>query len=215
MHYFILALSKNHARLFEVTAEHITPLEVDGMPNSMANQWAGMEREEGRAGDVTEEEEDAYLHHVAKSIHTIVHDSKLPLIFAGVAEEYGMIKKFDQSGMLLDAYIKGSAEHMPMEELKEKADPIVKEHMMKEGEKHLEEYGNLLGTGRTSADVDVILIAAEKGKVELLFITDGTDGQDSRVQEAMAFTSAHRGRIVMVRKEMIPEGAVIAAILRL
>ncbi len=232
MQYFILAVSKNHAQLFQVSSDGIAPLAVEGMPASMSEAWSGMERHDqsiqshssgegagvfhgqGGAKDVEEQEEDEYMHKVAKSIHSVVHTARFPLVFAGVAEQYGMFKKFDQSGMLVEDYIKGSAQQMPMEELKEKADAIVKAHQIKQDEVLIEEYGNLLGTGRTSNDIDAILAAGELGKIDLLLVTDGTEKEDSKVQDAMAHAVAHRGRVALVEPGKLPEGAVIAAILR-
>ncbi len=233
MQYFILAVSKNHAQLFQVNSDGINPLAVEGMPASMSEAWSGMERHEqsiqshstgaetgmfhgqGGAKDVEEQEENEYLHKIAKGVHAVVHTARLPLVFAGVAEEYGMFKKFDQSGMLLEDYIKGSAQQMPMEELKEKGDAIVKAHQMKQAESLIEEYGNLLGTGRTSNDIDAIIAAGEQGKIDLLLVTDGAEAQDSKIQDAMAHAVAHRGRVALVEAGKLPEGAVVAAILRM
>jgi hypothetical protein len=233
MQYFIIAVSKNHAQLFQVTSEGITPLAVEGMPANMSEAWAGMERHEqsiqshssgggtsmlhgqGGAKDVEEQEEDEYLRKIAKGVHSVVHTARLPLVFAGTVEEYGMFKKFDQSDMLLEDYIKGSAQQMPMEELKQKADEIVKSYQMKQAEALIEEYGNLLGTGRTSNDIDAIIASGELGKIDLLLVTDGAEKEDSKIQDAMAHTVAHRGRVALVEAGKLPEGAVVAAILRL
>lgn len=234
MHYFIVAVSKNHAQLLEVDGDRILPRGVDGMPTSMDDAWAGMERQEqsvqfhasgpgatgapamfhgqGGAKDVMEQEEDQYMHKLAKSMNTLLHTEGHPVVFAGVTEQYGMFKKFDQSGMLLEEYIRGSAEKMPMEELKEQADPIVKAHLLKEAEKHIEEYGNLLGTGRTSSDLAAIIESAKNGKVDMLLVSAG---KESEAAEAAEHTRAHRGRVVTVEEGKIPEGAEIAAILRL
>lgn len=233
MQYFLLAVSKNHAQLFQVSSDGISPLAVEGMPASLEEAWAGMERHEqsvqqhptgngtgmfhgqGGAKDVSEQEANEYLHKIAKSVSSVVHESGFPLVFAGVEEEYGMFKKFDKSGALLDEYIKGSAEKMPMEELKEKADPIVKAHLMKKAESLIEEYGNLLGTGRTSDDIDAILAAGELGKIDLLLYSDGAEKEDTKIQDAMAHAVAHRGRIAAVEAGKLPQGAVVAAILRM
>lgn len=232
MHYFIVAVSKNHAQLLEVNGDRILPRGVEGMPTSMDDAWKGLERESGNlnfhstggggtmaasfhgmggAKDMEEMEEDGYLHKLAKSLNSVLHAEGRPVVFAGVTEEYGMFKKFDQSGMLLEDYIRGSAEKMPMEELKEKADPIVKEHLMKKNATLVEEYGNLLGTGRTANDLGAIIEAAENGKVDLLLIEEGAEQQAA---EATTHTVAHRGRVAVVEKGTLPEGAVIAAVLR-
>jgi len=253
MHYFILTLSKNHSRLFEVSGATIAPYDVDGMPKNMAEAWTGMERHEqssqshssgagttamhgqGGAKEVEEQEEDVYAHTVAKSLHKLLHNQHDPLVFFGVEEEYGMFKKFDQSGHLLEKYVHGNADHMTMEEMKEKADPIVCEHNHHMSEPLIEEYGNLLGTGRTSNDIAVILDAAAKGKVDLLLLEEGEmnwgafdeatgsvtvhGNQNVHSQElhglAVLHTIKHHGRIANTEKGKIPEGAVVAAILRM
>lgn len=231
MHYFILAYSKDRAQLFEVTGERILPYGVDGMPTSLSDAWKGMEREEnavsshsasagagngmfhgqGAAKDVNEMEEDKYAHDVAKSLHTLLHGKHLPLVFAGVSEEYGMFKKFDQSGVLVDEYIQGNPDQIQMEDLKAKADPLAKAYIMKKNEALTEEYGALLGTGRTSTDKDAILASAENGKVDLLLIAEG---HEEEAAELTTHTVAHRGRVAIVEAGKIPENAVIAAILR-
>jgi hypothetical protein len=233
MHYFILAASKDRAQLFEVSGGKIQPHAIEGMPTSMADAWKGMERVDGSinfhgsgpgasgaqamfhgqggAKDVQEQEEDQYMHALAKSLHTFLHGQHVPLIFAGVAEEYGMFKKFDQSGALVEEYIRGNPDQIPMEELKEKAEPIVREYIMKKNEGLVEEYGNLLGTGRTSTDKDAILAAAEAGKVDLLLITEG---HEQEAAELTTHTVAHRGRVAIMAEGKIPENATIAAILR-
>lgn len=233
LHYFILAASKNRAQLFEVTGDMIKPHPVEGMPGSMADAWVGMERQEastqshstgsgmgtfhgqGGASEVREQEEDKYMHDLAGSLQSLIHNQPDALVFAGVEEEYGMFKKFDQSGRLLSEYIKGSPDHLQMEELKEKGDAIVKKHVLDQGAQLIEQYGNLLGTGRTSNDVEVILKAAEQGKVELLLVSGGAEATDTVVQDAMAHTSAHRGRIGYTEAGSLPENAVVGAILRM
>lgn len=230
-HYFILAVSKNKAQLYEVTGDRILPRGVDGMPISMSDAWNGLERQEkslqfhsggasgsnavfhgqGGAKDVEEQEEDRYMHALAKSVHPVLHGQHAPLVFAGVTEEYGMFKKFDKSGSLLDDYIRGNPDQIIMEDLKAKADPIVHEHLQKENEALIEQYGNLLGTGRTSHEAAAIIEAAKNGKVDVLLVSEGSE---THAAQAMTHTMRHRGRVVMVEAGKLPEGAVVAAILR-
>lgn len=229
MKYYILAVSKNHTQFFSVDGDSIAPHAVEGMPASMADAWAGMERHEqsvqrhsmgngntgfhgqGGAKDVTEQEEDRYMHAIAKSVHTLVHEQHLPLVFAGVAEQFGMFRSFDASGHLLDEYIQGSPDQLSMEDLKTKADPIVLSYMLKRNEQFIEEYGALLGTGRTSTDLAAIEESAANGKVELLLIAAG---HETAAATATSRTMEHRGRVVVVEEGKIPEGAVVAAVLR-
>ncbi len=252
MHYFILCLSKNRAQLFEVTGATVEPRTIEGMPASMEDAWDGKERHEessqshssgdgmtamhghGGAKDVQEQEEDVYAHAVAKSLHQFLHNQHDPLVFFGVEEAYGMFKKFDKSGRLLEDYVHGNADHVTSDELKEKAEPIVRAYNHKLSEPLIEEYGALLGTGRTSNDIGVILEAAAKGKVDLLLLEEGFmswglfdeaagtvtvhPNQNAHSQElnglAVLHTIKHGGRIANTEKGKLPENAAIAAILR-
>lgn len=217
MHYFILSLNKHHSQLFEVTGDRIEPRGVDAMPTSLADAWKGLEREDGshnqlNANDVAEQEEDAYIRMAAKSLHTLLHSQHDPLIFAGVAEAHGMFKKFDTSGRLLEEFIQGSTEHTPMEELKAKADPIARAHMLKQNEVVLENFGALQGTGRTSVDATEIAERAAAGKVETLILPEGSsDNHQDLAREVWK----HRGSAVIVESSKMPEGSSLAAILRL
>jgi len=253
MHYYILAVSKKSVRFLEVLNGNISQKEVEGMPKSIDEAWEGMERQEkslqfhstgggtagfhgqGGAKDVEEQEEDRFIKKIAKSLHTFLHEQHDPLIFAGVEEEFGMFRKFDESGKLLNAYIQGSPDQLKGEELVQRAEPLVHEWMLKRNEQYVEEYGNLQGTGRTSTDLGVILDAAVKGKVDLLFLPEGgdqwghfntengkvtlhdqqTDQSEELMGLAASHTLDHRGRVIAVEQVSMPENGRIAAILRL
>lgn len=233
MHYFILSASKDKARLFEVIGDRVEPRGVDGMPTSLADAWKGLERTEpnvnfhatggdggmqasfhgsGGESDIVEKEEDKYYHDLATSLRTLLQGQHDPLVFAGVAEAYGMFKKFDQSGALLDEYVQGNPDQMPMEELKAKADPIARAHMLKKNERVLEDFGAMHGTGRTSIDPVEIEAQANAGKIQTLILPEGTEGQHQALAREVW---KHRGAAVIVEASKMPEGAPMAAILRL
>lgn len=230
MHYFILAASKNHAQLFEVTGDNIVPRGVDGMPVSMADAWQGMERQEkslqfhstgngtagfhgqGGAKDAQEQEENRYAHALAKSLHDVLHGQPDPLVFAGVVELYGMFKKYDQSGRLLDEHIQGSTDQLSQKDLKDKADPIVRAYLLKKNEAVLEQFGTLHGTGRTSVDPVEIEAKANAGKIETLIVPEGSAEKHQALAREVW---KHRGSAVTVEASKMPEGSDVAAILRL
>lgn len=217
MQYFILASSKNRSQLFEVIDDVIQPHAIQGMPRSIADAWRGMERESGdhnqrNANDVTEQEENEYLHSIAKSLHEFLHGHGAPLVFAGVEEAYGMFKKFDQSGCLLERHIQGSPDHLTMEELKAKADPIARPEILKRHAAVLEQFGALQGTGRTSVDAAEIASKAAAGKIETLIVAEGAADVRSALADEVR---AHRGSVVTVEPSMVPGGCPLAAIIRM
>ncbi len=230
MHYYLLTLSKNRACLLEVNGDTVHEKKIDGMPVDQADAWKGMEHQEkslqfhsagggnamfhgqGGAKDESEVEMEGYVHKVAKSLHTMLHGRHVPLVFAGVSELHGVFKKFDTSGCLLDAYVKGNADEMDGKELRTHADPIVKEYLEGEHEKLLESYASIAGTGRTSDDIDQIRSSAEAGKVDTLFIAEG---KEDDCKDVISHTLGHRGRVVPLEAGHMPQKKDVVAILRL
>jgi hypothetical protein len=219
MQYYILAVSKNNAHFLEVKNGDINACDISGMPKNQGEAWEGMERQTEEFQSNTSDDSDE--HH-------------LPLVFAGVEELYGMYKHFDTSGRLLENYIKGSPEHMDGKMLMEHADPIVKESVEKRNAELLEAYGNVAGTGRTSTDLNDILDAAAAGKVDMLFVAEGaeqwgtfnvesgkkelaeaSDGSNEELLGlAASHTLNHKGLVVSISADKMPEGKQIAALLR-
>lgn len=255
MHYFILSLSKASVRLLEVQDGTVSPRPVAGMPESVEAAWAGMERQEkavqfhstagsgthamyhgqGGAKDVSSQELEQFVHAVAKAVDPVVKEADAPLVLATVEEEYGLYKKYETSGRLLDAYLAGNPDRLKPEQLKESADPLVRSVIEEKNKRYLEEYGNLAGTGKTSADVEEILDRAAAGKVAVLLTAEGAEqwgtfDQDSGRKElhderaehdeeliglAAKHTLAHRGVVVSFPQDAMPNGVPVAAILRL
>ncbi|HVW67282.1 MAG TPA: hypothetical protein VHA78_06190 [Candidatus Peribacteraceae bacterium] len=252
LHYYVLAVSKNSAHFLEVNGSEITAKDIPGMPHSLAEAWEGTEHTDeslsfhstgngtvafsghSNAKDDAEIEAKVYLQKIAKSLHTLLHEQKLPLVFAGVEELFGIYRSVDASGRLLDSFVHGNPEQMEAEELLKKAEPIVQEAAGKKRKELLESYGNLAGTGRTSTDLAEILDAGLAGKVELLLTADGaeqwgrfdtesgrkelhesaSDGGEELIGLAAQYTLQHRGQVMSVPPGEMPENKQVAAILR-
>ncbi len=238
MHYYILALSRNRAHFLEVNNAEIEAIQIPGMPGNQGEAWEGMtlqtEEFQSNAKDDAEVETKVYVQKVAKSLHTYLQEHHLPFVFAGVEELYGMYKHMDTSGRLLEKYVKGNPDHMEAEELLKHAEPIVKEAAEKRTLEILEGYGNVAGTGRTSTDLSDILDSAGAGKVDTLFVAEAAEqwgtfntengkkelheGPESGNEEllglAAALTLRHKGQVVTLPLDKMPEGKQIAAILR-
>ena len=253
LHYFILAVSRNKVRLLEITGDAVHDHPVDGMPVSLADAWKGMEHQGesqqshsmggghvgfhggANAKDEAEGETDVFLHKIAKSLHPVVHDKGVPLVFVGVEELAGIYRKHDTSGCLLEGFVHGNPDHLSSADMLAKTNPIVAQHIEKQNNAVLEIYGPLAGTGRTSTELAPILDAAVRGKVDQLLLATGAEqwgifhtdsgrvtlheqyelGDEELFGMAAAHTLAHRGRVVTLDPALMPEGSRIAAILRL
>lgn len=189
---------------------------------------------QGNVKDDKEGETKIYLQKIAKSLHTLLHEQDAPLVFAGVEELYGLYKHLDTSGRLLEGFIHGNPDRLDGEELVKHAEPLIREAMDKRNAAALEAYGTLAGTGRTSTDLSDILDSAAAGKVETLFVAAGTEqwgifdtesgkkelheGPEAKNEELLGLaanhTLRHRGKVVALPADQMPEGKQIAAILR-
>lgn len=237
MQYYILAVSKNHAHFLQVQHGEVEAVDIPGMPHSQEEAWQGMEasNESFQAHENDSDvETKTYLQKIAKSLHAFLQEHHAPLIFAGVEELYGLYKGLDTSGKLLEEYIKGSPDQMDGKKLIDHAEPIIKAATEKRNAELLESYGNVAGTGRTSTDLNDILDSAAAGKVELLFVAEGneqwgtfntengakelhegpTPDNEELLGLAAHHTLQHRGHVVALPIDQMPEGKQIAALLR-
>ena len=238
MHYYILAVSRNVAHFLEVKNGEVKAMDIPGLVHSQAEAWEGMTNKENsvlsNTKDDTEMETEVYLHKIAKSLHTFLHEQHAPLVFVGVEELHGMYKHLDTSGRLLEKFVHGNPDRMDAKELLKDTDPIVQEYANKRKLELLEAYGNVAGTGQTSTDLSDILDAANAGKVDMLFVAEGAqqwgifntengkkelnegpaDGNEELLGLAANHVLKHRGQVVTLPIDEMPEGKQIAALLR-
>lgn len=253
MTFLLLILSKHQVRLFSVRGEEVQALSPTDLPASMKDAWEGMERHEqslqfhsgagggghavfhgqGGAKDVESQEEEHFLHRVYKAIRPLMHDEQLPLVFAGVEHAYGLLRTFDDTGLLVEEYVHGNHDDVPAEEIIEKAMPLARNFVLQKNAVLAEEFGNHLQSGLATTDVSHILERAAAGKVEMLLLSadDALMGtynaqthdfaEDASVEDAVdakqiaeEHTRAHRGRVAWLASEDMPSGSAMAAILR-
>lgn len=249
--YFILAVSKKKASLYEVNGRSVEERAVDGMPASLEDAWKGMEHTEknlqfhstgngtvafhghGGAKDQQDVEAEVYFKSVAKSIHTLIHETKIPLVFAGVEEAYGLFKKFDETGMLLEEYVRGNPDTTEKEDLREQSLPIVAKESTKHREQLAERFGTAAANGKGTDDVGDVLKAAAEGRVDTLLLNrDATEwgtvgengesvvhvqkeaGDEDLSSVAASWTLRNSGNVVLFPQEEMPSKSPMAAILR-
>lgn len=251
MHYFVLAVSKKKATLFEVKGRSIMARGVDGMPASVEDAFKGMEHTDrqvnfhstgngtaafhgdGGEKDQQEIEMTVYLKAIANSLHTLLHESRLPLVFAGVTEEYGIYKKSDDSGALLDEFIKGNPDMTMKEELLEKSAPIVEKRMAEDRKQLVEAFGTAAANGKGPDNIDEVLKAASEAKVDTLLLRRGAsewgivqsngdsivhtakeNGDEDLLSVAASWTLRNGGNVVFFPEDEMPGKSPMAAILR-
>jgi hypothetical protein len=251
--FWILAISANRCRLIQAGRESVVETVVPGMPISQEDAWRGMEHMgeslqghstgpngtymfHGQGGfkDQRDIEQAAYVQKVGKALAQALVGQKAPLIMAGVEEFYGLVRKYLPYDHFSLHYVRGNADDLSAEQLRQKALPIAEPLLDRLKDEALGRFNALVGNNRTSTHIRTIIEAAREGRVETLLLADGftqwgsIDPQTGElnvhaVREehdeelcgmAATQTLMKDGDVVVIAPEKMPMGAGVAAVLR-
>jgi hypothetical protein len=194
-HYYVLALSQNHVRVFQATREDMAELEIRDLPKSLGSalrdqveEWrsqghsvAAIHR--GRRatlfyghGDGDEDRKQMLLTHfqcVDEGMRDLLAQNRAPVVLAAMDYLNSIFRQANSSAELLEDWVAGNPDCLTLQELHEKADTVVSAYFMKDQARAADQYLQLWYTGRTSNTLAEILPAACQGRVQSLFIALG------------------------------------------
>lgn len=187
---YLLHLSRQQIQLFQVTPIHIRAyaLETEA-PKSLQDvlKYYQLDREElhNEAGlpagaqanthgaDPDRDQEYVYIERYLKRVHDGVHaylnDTETPVILSGTHDMQHRFRKQNHHLHLLDQGIEGNHDGARPEQFHEKAQSILKAMQQKHKQYYFDEYRNLQGTGKATAQPGEIVSAAYDGRVKVLF----------------------------------------------
>lgn len=161
-------------------------------------------------------------------------NGQTPLVLAGV--EYLLPIYRDQTSYpnTLPDGVHGNPDALTPAELHSRAWEVVEERFRATRRDAAERYGDLSGTGRASADLDEVLLAALDGRVDTLFVGRGVrqwgrfdpagrsierheeqnGGSEDLLDRAAVLTFVNSGRVFAVDPAEVPGGGPVAAIFR-
>ncbi|MCX7301848.1 MAG: hypothetical protein NTX73_15995 [Rhodobacterales bacterium] len=238
---YVLAISRGSVRLIEVSAD-LPPhtVSVPHMPRDMAdaiNRRSSLAREGGlRSGEVTSENAllTRYARTVDEAIRPVLSGHERPLIIAASEPLSSMFRNMSSYAHTAAEVIGGSADHAPDHELAAAARGVLDRIYAEEIRALGDLYAVRAGQGRTTADIAQAARAATFGAIDTLIVdidqvVPGTVAdEDGAVTFAETASAANYGvvdeiasralksgaRVVSARKEDIPGGGALAAILR-
>ncbi|MEE4607729.1 MAG: hypothetical protein V2L15_02480 [Desulfobacteraceae bacterium] len=192
--FFILALSQNQVRLLEATGHSAFEVELEGLPLSLAESFAGPSEDRQlqfhtgtpsgngqRAAmffghDTSKENKDKLLRWfrmIDRKLREVLGDAKAPLVLAGVESLFPIYREANTYAHLIGEGLPGNPEGLKPENLHAQAWPLV-EPVFKQGrEEAAARYRQLAGTGQTTSDIKEAVLAAHQGRVETLFVAVG------------------------------------------
>lgn len=195
-HFHLLALSKNHLRLYEANRYSMHQVDVPGLPANMAEalQFDDSEPQlqqhtagpKGQAGntifhgqggekDVHDDDLLRYFRTVDRAVRRHLKDSHLPLILAGVDYYFPIYREANTYPRLIGEGISGGVESMSEKELHQKAWPLAKPHVNQAQKRTLERfqkiaYSNGNGLKKTAREIEPAVVAAYEGRIDSLVI---------------------------------------------
>ncbi|MEL7421116.1 MAG: hypothetical protein AAGK10_21515, partial [Cyanobacteria bacterium J06555_3] len=175
-----------------------------------------------------------YFQQIDSGLTSALNESSTPLILAGVEFLLPIYHEVNSYNNLLEAGITGNPENVATQDLHQQAWAIIEPRFASEKQAAIAEYHNQSSAGLSSSRLEEIIAGAANGQIETLFVTADAqvygqfDRQANKVQildEAAANsmdlidfaatqTYLQKGEVYTVDATEMPEGNVIAAILR-
>lgn len=238
---FILALSENAVRLFELNADQpAIEVEVPGLPKDMAssvgrapnNERVFASRIRGMEGHNVLLRQ--YVREIDAALRPILVGRETPLVLAAAGRLADLFKQVSSYSNVLPETIAESPDHLSEAELTKRARPVLDNTYAKQISDIKALFEERTGERRTTTDISDAARAATFGAIQTLlvdidavvpgFVDDETgavsfvDSNDAKaygvIDEITARAFASGAKVLGVRREDIPGGHDLAAILR-
>jgi len=191
--FYVLGLGQNQVRLYEAGLDGLHEVELDSVPESLAEVMKNRESErqlqfhtrtpgiQGRPAEFHGHGDEAglqketmlqFFREVDKGVSEFLGTTQSPLVLAGVEYYFPLFREVSKYPRLLDEGISGSAEQMRPEKLHHEAWRLARPIINQTRDAEIQNYGNLSGTGKTAATLDRILPAAHHGRIQTLFLDE-------------------------------------------
>lgn len=189
---------------------------------------------QGGEADVAKDELTEYFRQIDRAVSDFLQLRSEPLVFAGVDYLLPIYRAVNRYAHLVPRAIEGNPDLLAPAELCARAWPLVESQLREREQAHAEQYWNSVGRGRTINRIVEILAAAQAGAIETLYVATGarrmgrylpeaaTVRYDSEpqadseelVNQAAVFVLRTGGTVVAVEPDRVPDGGVMAAVLR-
>jgi hypothetical protein len=254
--YYLLALGRNAVRLLQGGPDGLRELALPNTPRSLAEalnhevfekvgQYRGAGAGSARHGagsyyGAADDEASAkerlglFCQQVEQGVQQQLRDERSPLVLAGVDSLLCLYREVSRYPHLAEAEITGNPDRLTPAELHARAWAVVDPLFRRKEAEALAQYRQLAAVSRASADAQAIIPAACHGRVEALFVAQGTElwgrydpetnsvdigrspapDLDDLMDLAAVEALLHNGSVYAVAPEQMPAPARLAAILR-
>jgi hypothetical protein len=251
--FFVLALSQNAVRLLQGTRHGISEVNLKGVPRNLADALLTHDRDEpltfharptsgggwgaifqGHGVGIDNKKEDLlrYFQRIDQGLHPLLREEKAPLVLMAVDYLQPIYRQANNYSQLVEQGVEGNPDRLSNQELHDRAWPLVQPLFEEAQQRAAAQYQQLAGTEHASCDLEAVVAAAYKGRVQTLFIAldrqvwgifDQTAEQVERHEPplfgdvelldlAAAHTLAHGRTVYAVEPKHVPSGTDLAAI---
>jgi len=189
--FYLLAISLGSVRLFKGTRDNIRQVQVDDLPEDMAEalryddperrlQHQTLSHANGgspaifHGHGVAEDDEKAnilrYFQIVDQALRSELSQENAPLVLASVEYLQPIYKQANDYPHLIEEGIRGNPEETDLEELHHKAWKIVGPHFQQAKDEAVSKFRNLSDTEKSSQEMEQVVPAAFYGRVDTLFV---------------------------------------------
>ncbi len=124
------------------------------------------------AGDrhLKDDEVVRFLRAVSTGLEDVLAGVASPLVLVGLPQLVGAYREVNAYGHVLDEAVDHNPDQLSVEELHERAWPVVERRLRERRAGVIDHFHELNGTGRVSSDLPTVAQAATEGRVETLFV---------------------------------------------
>jgi hypothetical protein len=186
---FVLALSQNEVRLYEVTRSTIVDVGLGSTPRSMAEalRFEDPERQlqsrstgrdtvqfhgHGAGGEVDKQALERFFRAVDRGLESVLDGGEHPLVLATVAYYAPIFRAVSRYPRVLDGCVEGNPERRSLQDLHAAVWSLVEPTLGADTARALQRYCEA-PTSRVAADTVAVLTAAREGRVDTLLVTAG------------------------------------------
>jgi len=190
--FYILSLSQKKNRLYEATRHEIAEIDVEDIfPETiydsvgydveqkslqMRGEQSGTEgtamyHGKGEGKDDKNKEVIKYLEDVDKGLNNLLEDSEIPVVVAAVDDIFGQFKKISNYKNIFSKNVPGNYDDEDIVGVHEKALGILVPYLEQIKNEKKEKYSQAIG--KTSASLEDIVVSADAGKIDTLFVAKG------------------------------------------
>jgi hypothetical protein len=192
--FYVLALSQNGVRLFQGTRFTVSPVDLKGVPRSLAEALRTHDRDEvltfhtrptsggswgaifeGHGVGIDDAKDDLlrYFRGIDRGLHGVLREGRAPLVLAAVEYLMPIYRQASTYPHLLERGVEGNPDRLSEKELHDRAWAVVRPHFQGALRRAIDVYHQAAPTCRATSEVKRVVPAAYRGEAETVFVALG------------------------------------------